>query len=74
VVCNQNGEIVVRNQKGEVVVSNQNGEMVISNQNGKIVISKQTIHRMYRNHDYFGKQFGSRYVEAAYDTNDMLIF
>ena len=30
----------------------------------------ETIHCMYRNHDYFGD--GSRYVEAAYDT--MLIF
>jgi hypothetical protein len=33
----------------------------------------EMIHRMYRNHDYFWGWFGSRYVEAAYDTNDMML-
>jgi hypothetical protein len=28
---------------------------------------------MYRNHELFWGRFGSRYVEAAYDTNDMML-
>jgi Ni/Co efflux regulator RcnB len=36
-------------------------------------IKGETIHRMYRNHNYFWGRFDSRYVEAAYDTNDMML-
>ena len=33
----------------------------------------EAIRHMYRNRDYFGDGSGSRYVEAAYDTNDMML-
>ena len=37
-----------------------------------ILITKgETIHRMYRNHDYFGD--GSVHDMWAYDTNDMML-
>jgi hypothetical protein len=47
----------------------------IGSNKGKLEVSDkvETVHCMYRNHGYFGDGFGSRYVEVAYDTNNMML-